>query len=204
MASPQKKKTKKSNYPIAEVPPKVTAKLNPRAVTASPIEPARMARDFSILISSLCSTKMDVAFIAAEMLLHLGRGQMAAQLGHNFSLTSNTDLNQIISETAILEYPANPNQDSTVEKLFLGFVKSVAHNDPALKKQRWKTAGNSDLPFIAALSFLVGNLAWQNHTAGTPMTRQNVKDAFDAVSGTHCPTATPLAGGGPWCDWMDL
>ena len=125
-------------------------------------------------------------------------------MGNNFSHESNADLDTIITEAAILRYPANPNQESIVEKLFLGFVKSVANNDPALKKQRWKTAGNSDLPFIAALSFLVGNLAWQNACPSKPMTRQNVKDAFDAVSGKHCPAIAPKAGGGPWCEWMDL
>ena len=101
-------------------------------------------------------------------------------------------------------------QESVVEKLFLGFVKSVAHNDPALRKQEWKSKGNADLSFIAALSFLVGNIAWQKRAPATatmpnpPMTRDNVKDAFDAVAGKHCPAIAPKAGGGPWCEWMDL
>jgi len=162
------------------------------------------AKEFEVFIGGLCSTRMDIAFIAAEMLLHIGRGQMAAQLGHNYSHEDNDHLDAVITEANIFEYPANPNQESIVEKLFLGFVKSVANNDPALKKQRWKTPGNSDLPFIAALSFLVGNLAWQNNAANTPLTRQHVKDAFDAVAGKHCPAIAPKAGGGPWCEWMDL
>lgn len=169
-----------------------------------PITPADIATEFKNVFAAQCSTKMDIAFIAAEMLLHMGRGQMAAQLGHNFSHLSNSDISTIKSQTGILEFPSNPNQKSVIEKLFLGFVESVAHNDPALKKQKWKTSGNSDLPLIATLSFLVGNLAWQNHTPGTRMTRNNVKDAFDAVSGVNCPPGNQGAGGGPWCDWMDL
>jgi hypothetical protein len=202
MPRPQKKK--KPTKPFADVPVTVGAKLDRPPTTTNLSDSARMAREIALLVSGLCSTKMDVAFIAAEMLLHLGRGQMAAQLGYNYSHLNNAHLNTIMAETAILEHPGNPNQESTVEKLFLGFVKSVANNDPALKKQRWKTAGNSDLPFITALSFLVGNLAWQNRAPSTPMTRQNVKDAFDAVAGKHCPASAPQAGGGPWCDWMDL
>jgi hypothetical protein len=207
---PRPQKNKKPTKPIADVPPIAVAKHDRPPVNVDLSDSARMAREVTLLVAGLCSTKMDVAFIAAEMLLHLGRGQMAAQLGHNFSHLSNSDLATIRAQTAIFEFPSNPNQESTVEKLFLGFVKSVANNDPALKKQRWKTAGNSDLPLIAALSFLVGNLAWQNRATGSPltppppMTRQNVKDAFDAVSGTHCPASGPQAGGGRFCDWMDL
>jgi hypothetical protein len=204
MPRPQKKK-KNSNKPIAEVPVAIAKIERPPART----DAARMARDFSILVGSLCSTKMEVAFIAAEMLLHIGRGQMAAQLGHNFSHENDDQLDEIMSETVIFDYPSNPNQDSTAERLFLGFVKSIAKNDPEGKKQQWKTNGNNDLPFIAALSFLVGNLAWQKRsvTATNPnprMTRQNVKDAFDAVAGKHCPPNAPPQGGGPWCEWMDL
>ena len=165
------------------------------------ISPADIAQEFKNVVANQCSTKLDVAFIAAEMLMHMGRGQMAAQLGHNFS---NADVPALMADARIIEFPVTPNQKSIVEKLFLGFAESVAHNDPALRKKRWKTDGNSDYPFIAALSFLVGNLAWQNHAPNTRMTRDNVKDAFDNVSAVNCPSPTPTAGGGPFCDWMNL
>lgn len=168
------------------------------------ISPADIAKEFKNLVAAQCSTKLEVGFIAAEMLLHMGRGQMAAQLGHNFSHLSNADLQTIITETDILEYPASPNQPSTVEKLFLGFVKSIAHHDPALRQERWRTDGNSDLPMIAALSFLVGNLAWQRRAPNQRMSHANVKSSFDDVSSVHCPATTPTAGGGPFCDWMSL
>lgn len=165
---------------------------------------AILVKEFATLVGGLCSTRMDVAFIAAEMLLHVGRGQMAAQLGHHYSHEDNAALNALRTDANIFEYPEKPHQESVVEALFLGFMKSVANNDPALKKHEWKTAGNSDLPFIAALSFLVGNLAWQQRSGTGPMSRADVKAAFDQVAGKHCPVGAPLAGGGPWCDWMDL
>ena len=194
MAS-QSKKKKTESYQAAK---------NKFTEVPQGISPADIAKEFKNVFTGQCTTKMDIAFIAAEMLLHMGRGQMAAQLGFNFSHLSNADIATIKSETGILEFPTNPNQKSVVEKLFLGFVESVAHNDPALKKQKWKTNGNSDLPLIATLSFLVGNLAWQNRAPKARMTRDNVKDAFDAVSGVNCPPGNQGAGGGPWCDWMDL
>lgn len=197
------KKKKAKSQSIADVPTNVPPANRVDAVGPRATE-AATEKELAAILANLCSTKMDVAFIAAEMLLHIGRGQMAAQLGHTYSHLSNSDLTLITAQTAIVENPTSPNQLSVVEKLFLGFVKSVANNNPALRKQRWKTPGASDLPDIAALSFLVGNLAWQNRTGSAPMTRQNVKDAFDAVSGAHCPAATPTAGGGRFCDWMDL
>jgi hypothetical protein len=155
------------------------------------------------VLSTSCSVKMDIAFIAAEMLLHIGRGQMAAQLGQTFSETNPVHLNTLMTGANIFEQPAHPNQESTAEALFLGFVKSVVNNDPFLKKQRWKTAGNSDLPFIAALSFLVGNIAESSKT-GTKMSRADVKAAFEKVKAAHCPTGGSTAGGGPFCDWLFL
>jgi hypothetical protein len=206
MPRPQKKK--KSTKPIAEMVATIGTRLDrPPAKNVNVNSTASMATELAAFFGTQCSTKMDVAFIAAEMLLHMGRGQMAAQLGSNYT---HADLPAIEARTAIFEYPATPNKDSTVEKLFLGFVKSIANHNPALRRQRWKTNGNSDLPFIAALSFLVGNLAWQNRAPATSsvpnptMTRQNVKDAFDTVSAQSCPASTPQAGGGPFCDWMDL
>lgn len=155
------------------------------------------------LLAASCDVKLDIAFIAAEMLMHLGRGQMAAQLGKNYSETSTSDLTTLMNEADIFKQPATPNHESTAESLFLGFVKSIAHNDPALKKQRWKTLGGSDLKFIGALSFLVGNLAWQNK-AGATMTRDEVRAAFELVKAAQCPSSGTTAGGGPFCDWVFL
>jgi hypothetical protein len=151
-----------------------------------------------------CSTRW-IAFIAAEMLLHLGRGQWRrcwVQCAH----LNNAHLNQIISRRRFLR-TGNPNGRAPSEAVSR-LVKSVANTINL--RAGWKTNGNSDLPFVAALSFLVGNMAWQNRAPATstvpnpPITRQNLKDAFDAVSSVHCPATPSSAGGGPFCDWMDL
>lgn len=159
--------------------------------------------ELAAAMAASCDVKLDIGFIAAEMLMHFGRGQMAAELGQTYSETNPADILALMNTADIFKQPATPNHESTAEALFLGFVKSIAHNDPALKKKRWKTVDESDRKFIGALSFLVGHLAWRDKV-GTTMTRPEVKDAFEKVKAAQCPSSGASAGGGPFCDWVFL
>ena len=111
MASQNKKKKNTKPKNAAFDPVTILAKLDR---PASKKTAAIMEKELSVYIGGQCSTRMDVAFIAAEMLLHIGRGQMAAQLGHCVSHESNDDLNTLIAEAEIFDtQPWRPRRASS-------------------------------------------------------------------------------------------
>jgi hypothetical protein len=141
------------------------------------------------------------------MLVHFGRGQMAAEQGLNFAIADVPAVilgNANVHGTEIFERPialpggvAAPGVlaiEGVVERMFRVFTESIAANNQAGVFANNGSVRNK----VCAYSFLLGNLAWQNRGAADNLTGDNVKANFEEIQKTCSPTGT--AGGGDFCN----
>lgn len=163
-------------------------------------------RELAGMLAEQCPTKLGVAFIAAEMLFHMGRGMMAAEIADGKSSSGRlavTDYAIALGNLPIFEAPSTPTRPSIVEDLFQGFVKSIANHDPMLKRENWKTQVSQDRDDVCAYAFLMGNIAWQlaQNGGSAKVRRSDVEQAFNQVQAQWC-SSSAQPGQGPYCDWM--
>jgi hypothetical protein len=148
-----------------------------------------LARTF-VEMNLTMDQKFEAGSVAAEMLVHFGRGQMAAQLAGGAGATYGVgDLQQVINDMDIFERNPAP---SPAERMFVVFAKSVA----ASQKKGDFNLNSSVRKRVCGYSFLLGNLAWQ-HRHANKIRLDELNEQF-ALLQAEC-TSVIVAGGGEFC-----
>jgi hypothetical protein len=126
--------------------------------------------------------------VAAEMLVHFGRGQLAAEKGDKYTAK---DVGVVSPKTDIFKRLL-PNDVELTEKMFMVFAKSVA----ASNKKGAYNIDSSVRRRVNGYAFLLGNLAWNNLNGAATLDLANLNTQLFALQ-QECGPA--LAGGGEFC-----
>jgi hypothetical protein len=143
--------------------------------------------------------KWEAAPVAAEMLVHFGRGQMRAQIelaGNTplarLNVASAGDLQAISQETEIFKRMVPAKE--IVERMLEVFAKSVATSGDAKDDFTFDSAVRKK---VCAYAFFLGYMSWLSKQ---PLDMGAINSQFGVIK-THCPDPQANAGGGEFCSW---